>query len=371
MFASLQSRLGYTARVYKKLALPKNSKKDARKIFLVLRVLMQEFKAFLITLVLAFSLSVWLFYTFYPRDLLPSGHEMTIAQAAYYTLLLIFFESPLQYVEDWRLAPLFFLLPLIGLLIIAEGVVHLGNLLFQHKRYSKEWQRMIAETMENHIVVCGLGNVGVRVVQHLRRFNEDVVVIEKNPESRFVSEVAGYSVPVLYGDVRDYNMLEQARVGKARALIAVTDDDLANLEAALTARELKADIRVVIRMFDQKLAKKVEKSLGIQGAYSSSARSARVFAQAAINGNILDSFEFGGTVINAIQIVVADGSKLAGETVDHLRKQYDVTVLCQEKNDGSMDWNPEPTSVLAVGDKLLVMTDSEGYHRIEQATMYV
>ncbi|MFA6213044.1 MAG: TrkA family potassium uptake protein [Candidatus Obscuribacterales bacterium] len=289
---------------------------------------------------------------------------MTFFQAAYYTLLMIFFESPLQYVEDIRLSPLFFLLPILGLVTIAEGVVHLGNLLFQHKRYSKEWQKMIAETMEGHVVVCGLGNVGVRVVQHLQRFSEDVVAIESNPDARFVGEVAGYEVPVLFGDVRDSKILEQASIAKAKAIIAVTDNDLANLEAAMTAREINPTIRVVIRMFDQKLAKKVEKFMGIEGAYSSSARSARLFAQAAISGNIIDSFEFGGTIINAVQLIVEADTVIVGQTVDILRNDYEVTVLCHESKEGLADWNPAPATPLLVGDKLLIMTDRDGLNRL-------
>lgn len=356
-------RYGYTLGVENKLNSTKAGKKG-RKIFLLVRVLLTEFRGFLICICSAFTLSVALFYLYYPHSLLPSGAAMTFCQAAYYTLLMIFFESPLQYVEDIRLSPLFFLLPILGLVTIAEGVVHLGNLLFQHKRYSKEWQKMIAETMEGHVVVCGLGNVGIRVVQHLKRFSEDVVVIESNPDARFVGEVAGYEVPVLIGDVRDTKILEQASVAKAKAIIAVTDNDLANLEAAMTAREINPTIRVVIRMFDQKLAKKVEKFMGIEGAYSSSARSARLFAQAAISGNIIDSFEFGGTIINAVQLIVEPNTIIVGQTIDDLRNNYEVTVLCHESKEGVADWNPAPGKTLAVGDKLLIMTDREGLDRL-------
>ncbi|MBU6455195.1 MAG: TrkA family potassium uptake protein [Cyanobacteria bacterium REEB67] len=339
--------------------------KKGKRFLLLLRVLFVEFRGFLVCAVLAFTLSTSLFYFLYPQALV-SGGKLSLTQAAYYVLLMIFFESPLTYVDDLRLSPLFFLLPILGLVTIAEGVVHLGNLLFQHKRYSKEWQKMIATTMENHVIVCGLGNVGVRVVQHLRQFSEDVVAIETNQEARFVSEVASYEVPVLFGDVRDANILEQASVLKAKAIIAVTDNDLANLEAALTARELNPNIRVVIRMFDQKLAKKVQNFMGIEGAYSSSARSARLFAQAAISGDILDSFEFGGTVINAMQLLIEPNTAMVGAPIDELRNKYEVTVLCQEKNDGTVDWNPAPTNVLEVGDKLLIMTDVEGLKRLEK-----
>ena len=338
--------------------------KRFRRLLLLIRVLLVEFRGFLICFSLALTVSTALLYTCYPRALLP-GNKLTVMQAAYYSLLMIFFESPLTYVEDLRLEPIFFLLPIMGLVTVAEGVVHLGNLLFQHKRYSREWQKMIATTMENHVVVCGLGNVGVRVVQHLRQFSEDVVAIETNPEARFVSEVASYQVPVLFGDVRDSTVLESASIAKAKAVIAVTDNDLANLEAALTARELNPDIRVVIRMFDQKLAKKVQNFMGIEGAYSSSARSARLFAQAAISGDILDSFEFGGTVINAMQLLIEPNTAIVGGVIDDLRNKYEVTILCQEKKDGTVDWNPAPSNVLEVGDKLLIMTDVDGLKRLE------
>ncbi|HEY9773183.1 MAG TPA: TrkA family potassium uptake protein [Planktothrix sp.] len=341
-------------------------KKLRRNISLV-RVIGLEFREFFICLASAMIVSTLVLHSFYPRAELPHP-TMTWMQAVYYTWLMIFFQTPLNYVHDWRIVPLFFALPILGLLTIAEGVVHLGNLLFHSKRFSWEWQQMLAATLDNHVVVCGLGNVGVRVIQHLSRFDEPAVVIEQNAESRFINEMASYDVPVIVGDARDLQVLQSANISKAKAIIAVTDNDLANLEAALTAREHNPAIRIVIRMFDQKLAKKIQKSLGIEGAYSSSARSARLFAQAAISGDIVDSFEFGGTVINAVQIVVEAGMQIVGQTIDDVRQKHEVTVLLQEKHSGEVDWNPSPNNVLNVGDRLLIMTDRDGLKRLSQST---
>jgi len=224
---------------------------------------------------------------------------------------------------------------------------------------------MLAANFENHVVVCGLGNVGVRVVQHLKQFDEMMVVIEANKDSRFAHEVAGSDIPVLFGDARDTRLLENANLSKAKAVICVTNDDMVNLETALTAREYNPDIKIIIRMFDQKLAKKVQKSLGIHGVYSSSARSGRLFAQAAISENIIDSFEFGGLTINAYQLTVEANSSLVGETIDDVRYKNEVTVLMHEKVGGELDWNPPPSKVLSVGDKLLIMTDRDGISRLQ------
>jgi Trk K+ transport system NAD-binding subunit len=336
----------------------------------LIKVLFREFRGFLICAVLGFNISVVSLYAFYPRELVP-GNKLTLLQSAYYTILMTFFETPLPYVEDLRLAPLFFLLPVAGLVTIAEGVVHLSHLLFQRKRFSKEWQQMIAETMDDHIIVCGLGNVGIRVVEHLQSLGEEIVVIEFNKENRFAFGAEGFDMPVLSGDARDPSLLERASVKTAKAIILVTDNDLVNLEAALNARELNPKIRVVIRMFDQLLAKKMAKMLNFEGAYSSSAKAGPLFAQAAVSGQILDSFEFGGTTINAVQLEVEPNMNLVGMTIDELRGRYEVTILCHEQHNGHVDWNPAPSNVLSAGDKILIMTDPDGYKRLEPVTRKV
>lgn len=336
-----------------------------KRIARLLKVLANEFKMFLICVAVAFSLSTWALYSFYPRAELPLHHHSLLG-TAYDTLQMIFFQSPIPFVDDWRLVPVFFGLPILGLLVIAEGVVHLGNLLLQRKRYSREWQKMMAATYENHVVVCGLGNVGFRVVQQLRRFGENAVAIEKNPDVTFIHEMEDYHVPVLIGDARDVGLLQNANINKAKALICVTDDDLCNLEVALSAREFSPDLRVVVRMFDQKLAKKIEKSLGFNCAFSASALSAPVFAQAAISGNILSSFDFAGTVVNAAQLSVQEGSPLIGLSVDDVRKRYGTTLLTRERGT-ELSWNPSPEVTIEKGDRLLVICGHENLRQLLDA----
>ena len=322
----------------------------------LLKVFAFEFKYFAIWAVSASIASVLLLYFFYPKQELPA-HHYTLLGFAYDTMLMTFFESPIPFVDDWRLVPVFFGLPILGLIVIAEGVVHFGSLLVHHKRYSKEWQKMLASTYENHIVVCGLGNVGFRVVEHLKRYEQDVVCIEQKTATQFVAEIERLNVPVIDGDATSLAALELAGVKKAKAVIAVTDNDLANLEIALNARELNPAIRAVVRMFDQRLAKKIEKSFGITCAFSTSALSAPVFAQSALSENILASFEFGHTTVNAFQLVVYPGLGFVGKKIDDIRHQYEVTVLMHERKD-HVDWNPPPTMVLEEGDKLLILTDN-------------
>ncbi len=121
---------------------------------------------------------------------------------------------------------------------------------------------MLAANFENHVIVCGLGNVGVRV-QHLRQLNNWIVVIEAKQRITLLPtrrRRLRYSSP-LY-DARDTRLLENANATKPAAS-KVTNDDMVNLETALNAHsEYNSEIKVIIRMFDQKLAKKVQKRSG-------------------------------------------------------------------------------------------------------------
>jgi hypothetical protein len=109
-----------------------------------------------------------------------------------------------------------------------------------------------------------LGKVGYRVILELLRFGREVVAIEVNEEGRFIEEVKSLGVvPVIIGDATRSEFLHKAGVIYADAILPATDDQLANLEIALDAREINPDLKVVMRMFDVELARKVEKGFGI------------------------------------------------------------------------------------------------------------
>lgn len=323
----------------------------------LLRVLFIEFRVFLLTVSVAFFASTLTLYFLYPLKELPPHHH-TFLGVAYDTLLLTFFEQPIPFVDDWRLIPVFFGLPILGLLVIVDGAIRLGNLFVQARRFSQEWQKLVAASYQDHVIICGLGNVGKRVGEQLLKFEENIVFIESRKDSKFIGDMERYKIPVLILDATRPDSLEQANIRKAKALMALTDKDLNNLEIALTAKELNPDIRVVMRMFDQTLADKVKNSLGIKCVYSASALSAPVFAQSVVSENLLSSFEFGGTFINAYQLVVNEHSNFIGMKIDDVRANYETTILMHQRGE-NVDWNPPTDIVLASGDKLLLVTESD------------
>lgn len=333
---------------------------DARNLFLVWRA----FRKSLAFIVLVWGLSTLVIHEWYP--LAPGEETMTWWRAAYYVLMMTAFEAALEFHVN---APLpvkivFFALPLLGLFVIIDTIVRFTSLVFQRRVNKKEWQELVATTYKHHVVVCGLGHVGYRIVEQLKRSGTDCVAIELDA-SEFTEAVMAMGVPVIFGDACRVETLKKAMVPQAEAIIAATNNDLLNLETALNARELAPGIKVVLRLFDQSLAKKVEKSFSIDAAFSPSAIAAPVFAAAAVTRNVINSFVVEGAVLNTVELVVREGSKLAGKTIDALRSELEVTILLHQSGQ-DLDWNPGPDRMLHPGSKLLVVTTLESLRVLER-----
>jgi Trk K+ transport system NAD-binding subunit len=259
----------------------------------------------------------------------------------------------------------FFVVPLVGLGVIAQGVVRFGVMLFGRRTGRREWQVALASTCKNHIVVCGLGRDGSRVTEQLLKFDEEVVGIELDPEGQFVESIREMGVPVIVGDAQRKETLVEAGVERACAIVICTEDDLANLAIALEARELKSDIRVVMRMFDGELAKKVEKGFDLHAAFSTSALAAPALAAAATQTQITHSFYIDEELLNVSEIKVQPASRLVGRSLAELEAELDFSVILYRGREG-IDLHPDPQIRLHGGDRIVVFASLDVLNRLSQ-----
>jgi Trk K+ transport system NAD-binding subunit len=155
-----------------------------------------------------------------------------------------------------------------------------------------------------HVVVCGLGNIGFRVVEELVKSNERVVVIEQARDSRFVATARRLGVPVLIGDATVSQVLRQANVAQCRAVIAATSDDLVNLEVALLARELNPTQRVVLHLSDPNLAQMLREAANVRLALSIPHLAAPAFVAALFGDRVQNVFMVDGRLLAAFEVVI-------------------------------------------------------------------
>jgi len=194
---------------------------------------------------------------------------------------------------------------------------------------------------------------------------ESVVVIERDAQDRFLEEVRRDGSPLLIGDGRDDTVLEQANVKDAKSIILATNDDLANLEMALDARNVNSDIRVVLRMFDQNMADKIRSGFGLPIAMSQSAMSAPAFTMAAIDSSIVNSFAVGGRLVIMRRWTVLDDGPLCGRTVGQLMTDMNCCVAEIRSGAAPPTLFPPPEMELCAGDELLIQGPFETLSKLQ------
>ena len=99
----------------------------------------------------------------------------------------------------------------------------------------------------DHVVVVGLGQVGLRLALLLRRCGISVVAIDEREDGENVGHAKQLDLPVGIGRGADPSLLKRLSLEHALALVAVTNDDLQNIAVTLAARALAPDLRLVLR----------------------------------------------------------------------------------------------------------------------------
>jgi Trk K+ transport system NAD-binding subunit len=99
----------------------------------------------------------------------------------------------------------------------------------------------------DHVVVVGLGQVGLRLAMLLRRAGIPVVAVDDREEGENVGHARERGLPVVIGRGADPSLLERLSLDRAIALAAVTNDDLQNIAVTLAARAVAPDLRFVLR----------------------------------------------------------------------------------------------------------------------------
>ena len=100
---------------------------------------------------------------------------------------------------------------------------------------------------KDHVVVVGLGQVGLRLCMMLRALRVPVVAVEIDPDADNIRRARQYAIPVVVGRGSSRAVLQRLSLGRARALAAVTSDEIENIAAAVAALAIRENMRTVLR----------------------------------------------------------------------------------------------------------------------------
>lgn len=324
-------------------------------------VLLYEFKGTVIGFAGALFLGGWAYMALSQL----AGQPVSYPASTFLILSMIFLQANTDFPAEWYRQLFFFLMPVVGLAILARGA-DFGVLLFNRRLRGEAWQMAAASTYSNHVVLIGLGHLGFRVTTELHNLSEDMVVIEQDPQSELLRQVEAMNIPIIQADATKATTLEAAGVPRARAIVVCTSNDTLNLQMAIKARTLNKMARIMVRVFDEDFARQMENQFGINHVFSASTLAAPSIAGAATQSDISSPITLSGRTLSLARLVIKKEADFAGYSIDRFENSYDVTVVLLER-DGKADLHPHNNITLVAGDNLALFAEPSTLSRINRA----
>jgi Trk K+ transport system NAD-binding subunit len=206
-----------------------------------------------------------------------------------------------------------------------------------------------------------MGAVGYRIVELLHRLGESVVVVTEQTLDERRRTAESFGVRVILGDARSDSLMREAGLESAKAVIAATDQDLVNIEVALDATRIRPGLPVVIRLFDQELARQLETSLEIRRALGMSALAAPSFTAAALGEAMLASFTLRGVPYVVGRQLAGDGPLARCPTVEDAARRFRLLSLVRERPDEECTALPSGDEPIRPGDRLSLLGRKEDW----------
>ncbi|WP_270340410.1 potassium channel family protein [Bacillus mobilis] len=254
----------------------------------------------------------------------------------------------------------------VGIVTYAIGVVAAmiieGNLFHAVRR--KKMDKQIAQ-LQNHIIVCGCGRVGLQVVHELQEKKIPFVVVDKD-ESILEKEKLLY----VHGDATEDEVLHHAGISKAAGLVAIVANDAENVFITLTARGLNDAIKIVARAEKPETEDKLKRA-GANKVINPSSMAGIHIAKGIANPltvHYIDTVLYGVEQSFVIEeIAVGEGSILASKSLleSDVRNQFDVTILAILRN-GNVIHNPTGQEKLQEHDMIIVFGSVEKLGQFEK-----
>ncbi len=148
------------------------------------------------------------------------------------------------------------MITMLGGVVITGLFVALVAANFTQARYRAQ-QGLRPIDAAGHIVVCGAGRVGSRVIDFLIGLGREVIVIERSPSAAVVERAREREFALLTGDASADKTLGFCNLGDADAIVALTESDTMNLEVVLGAQAINPRLHVVMRVLEDDFAKSI------------------------------------------------------------------------------------------------------------------
>lgn len=248
--------------------------------------------------------------------------------------------------------------------IYAFGVIAGSAVEGQLNRFHKVYRmNKMIDKLENHYIISSFNSLTDFIIPELIDRYEQIVVIESDHDA--IEELSKHNIPYIEGNATDDAILKRAGVMKARALLAVSENDADNVFLTLSARNLNSKLHIVSRTDN----KESEAKLRLAGANSvispfrvSGARIVQQLIHPYINDFLEIATDNQGTQLALEQFVIPKESPLSGQTIidSKIRDKTGAMIAAKIKTDGKMVLSPGKDEVIEPNSTLIVFGTREG-----------
>lgn len=322
---------------YSQLILPHRRRRRLDRVVRRLRAmwrdtsaLFREFRRPLIIFLVALLGGGWV----YGELLVYAGYDpMPYHDLPYIMLALMVLETTTDVPPEWYLILFWYIMPVIAIYILGRGALDFVRLFFDRSGRRNAWEEALASTYRNHIIVLGVGHVGLRITRILVQMGFEVVAVDYKISPELDVELSELGVPCIVSDARQPATLEKAGLQRAYAFIACTSNDHVNLETVMRARDMSPNVRIVARMWDNQFAQQLKRFMGVEAVISASDLAAPAFAGLAIGIEITQTLTINGEEYSMIRVIVEPNSFLTGETISDLQNEHDMDIVLHGRGD--------------------------------------
>ena len=221
--------------------------------------------------------------------------------------------------------------------------------------------------LSGHYIVCGAGRVGANVALELDKTGRAFVLIDVDPAQITAHEERYAHAMHVLGDGTENELLEQAGIGRAAGLFAVTGDDSRNLVITLSAKQLNPACRVVARCHEVNYFSKMER-VGADAIVSPDFTGGMRIVSSMVRPHVvsfLDEMLRSDENLRVEEVKVTSGTTPASiETFAPTSTDY--VVLALKVGGRETVFNPPSDRIIQPGDVIIVMATPAGRHALER-----
>jgi voltage-gated potassium channel len=233
---------------------------------------------------------------------------------------------------------------------------------FKHQKVKNEIKKL-----DQHVIICGYGRNGRQSCEQLKSGNKKFLVIENNPA--VIEQMrADTSLLFIEGDATKDEVLVEAQIERASALISALPHDADNVFVVLTAREMNPKMKIISRASDDASENKLRRA-GADNVIMPDKIGGTHMAALVTKPDVLEFLDYitGRINIRLEEIFYSNLSdRLKNKTIRdmEIRNKTGANIIGFKKGDGEYIINPDPDTIMHQDSKLFVLGTQEQVEKL-------